>query len=74
MSYDELLQSINADLDLLAATNAPSRQTLCFSCLKPRTDKELGECLRCHMRQCGMDDCTAACLCTLMREDDDVDE
>jgi hypothetical protein len=44
--------------------------TLCFSCVKPRTDDQLGDCLDCGMRQCGMDDCTGACLCSLMREDD----
>jgi hypothetical protein len=42
----------------------------CFSCLKPRTDDELGWCLACGTRQCGIGDCTGVCLCSLMREED----
>jgi hypothetical protein len=48
--------------------------TICFSCLQPRTDDQLGECLTCRARTCGLGNCKGTCLCSLIDERDDVDD
>lgn len=75
MSYDELVESINADLDALGAPHCNAAQLadengtmICFSCLQPRTEDELGECLECGSRICGIGSCTGVCLCALVEE------
>lgn len=73
MSYDELVQSISEDLDALEAIEA-SRSGICFSCLQERTGDQLGECLTCRSRICGIGECKGTCLCTLMEEDTGEDD
>ena len=36
---------------------------LCDSCLKERTEDELGMCLDCGADICGIGDCKGTCLC-----------
>lgn len=48
--------------------------TICFSCLQPRTSEELGECVTCDTRTCGLGNCKGTCLCDLLGERDDVDD
>jgi hypothetical protein len=48
--------------------------TPCFSCLTPRPDDQLGECMTFRTRTCGLGNCKGTCLCFLMGERDDVDD
>lgn len=62
---------------MLAPSALPVPLTICFSCLRPRTDDQLGECNTCLTRTCGLDGCTGVCLCSLLGErntDDDMDD
>jgi hypothetical protein len=59
---------------VLAPSAIPVPLMICFSCLRTRTDHELGDCRKCGTRTCGLGKCKGTCLCDLLGERDDIDD
>jgi hypothetical protein len=44
----------------------------CFCCNEPRAEDQLGQCMACGVRTCGMGACTGRCMCDLLDRLEDV--
>jgi hypothetical protein len=38
----------------------------CFCCNEPRAEDQLGQCMACGVRTCGLRSCTGQCMCDLL--------
>jgi hypothetical protein len=50
----------------VAAADRATRVTRCFCCNGARAEDQLGQCMACGVRTCGLGACTGQCMCDLL--------
>jgi hypothetical protein len=50
----------------VAAADRAARVTRCFCCNEACAEDQLGQCMACGVRTCGLGACTGRCMCDLL--------
>jgi hypothetical protein len=59
-------QSAYPEVRDVTAADRAARVSRCFCCNEARAEDQLGQCMACGVRTCGLGTCTGQCMCDLL--------